>query len=84
MILHVNSAEHREDYRIRVEFDDGVTKDVDLKDVLEGPVFEPLRDPEFFRRFLVNPETRTIEWPNGADLAPEFLYEIGSEVERVA
>ena len=84
MILHVTAAEHREGYRIRVEFDDGVVKDVDLEGELKGRVFEPLRDPSFFRRFRVNPETRTIEWPNGADLAPEFLYEIGTEVERVA
>lgn len=39
-----------------------------------GEVFEPLKDPAFFRRVRLNPETGTVEWPNGADLAPEFLY----------
>ena len=45
---------------------------------------EPLRDPEFFARVSVNPETGTIEWPNGADLAPEFLLEKGTDAEQVA
>jgi hypothetical protein len=47
-------------------------------------VFEPLKDPEFFKQVAVSKETNTIEWPNGADFAPEFLYEIGKEVEQVA
>lgn len=83
MILHVKSARHLEGYRLRVEFDDGIVKEVDLEDALEGEVFEPLRDLGLFTRFTVNPETRTIEWPNGADLAPEYLYDIGRVVERV-
>jgi hypothetical protein len=65
-------------------FDNGVTKDVDLRGELHGEVFEPLRDPELFHQARVNPDTRTIEWPNGADLAPEFLYETGTPVEQVA
>lgn len=42
---------------------------------LEGPVFEPLQDPEAFARFRVDPDVQTLVWPNGADLAPEFLHE---------
>jgi len=38
-------------------------------------VFEPLRDQAFFRSFVLHPELHTIVWPNGADLAPEFLHE---------
>jgi len=49
-----------------------------------GVGFEPLRDPEVFAQVRVNSETGTIEWPNGADLAPEFLYEQGTEAEHVA
>ena len=45
---------------------------------------EPLKDTGFFRRVAVNPETGTIEWPNGADFAPEFLHEIGRAVHQVA
>lgn len=83
MILHVEDVHYLGDYQLRVTFDDGVTKVVNLKDELHGQVFEPLRDQALFRQARVNPETRTIEWPNGADLAPEFLYEVGKTVEPV-
>lgn len=84
MILHVESVRHLEEYRLRVAFCDGVVKEVDLADELHGEVFEPLRDLELFRQVRVNADTRTIEWPTGADFAPEFLYDIGETVERVA
>jgi hypothetical protein len=71
-------------YKLRLRFSDAALKDVDLSAELYGEVFEPLRDPELFRQVKVNEETRTIEWPNGADFAPEFLYEIGREVKQVA
>ncbi len=48
---------------------------MDLKDELWGEVFEPLRDPSRFREFRITEGNSTIEWPNGADLAPESLYE---------
>lgn len=50
---------------------------------LYGEVFEPLKELAFFKQVKVNPETNTVEWPNGADFAPEFLYEIGDEVGQV-
>jgi hypothetical protein len=84
MLLHVSRVTYTKEYELRVEFSDGVTKDVDLAGELFGEVFEPLKDPELFKQVAVNPETNTIEWPNGADFAPEFLYEIGREVKRVA
>jgi hypothetical protein len=62
-------------YRILVAFDDGTRGEVDLEAELWGEMFEPLRNPEKFRAFRLDPELRTIVWPNGADLAPEFLYE---------
>jgi hypothetical protein len=84
MFLHVKDIGGVTPYELRVEFSDGVVKQVDLKDELHGEVFKPLKDPEFFRRVFVNPETGTIEWPNGADFAPEFLFEIGHEIKQVA
>ena len=77
MFLHVIDMNYLEGYKLRLTFNDGVVKDVDLEDELYGPVFEPLKDADFFRQVVINPETNTIEWPNGADFAPEFLYKIG-------
>lgn len=75
MIPRVVEALHVRDYIIHVRFADGTEGDVDLKDELEGPIFRPLKNPKYFKRFNLHPELRTITWPNGADFAPEFLYE---------
>jgi hypothetical protein len=82
MFLHVEDVHYEGDHKLRLTFDDGVVKVVDLDAELDGPVFEPLRDPALFRKATVNPDTGTIEWPNGADFAPEFLYEIGKTVHE--
>lgn len=66
-------AEHRGGYRIHVEFNDGSTNMVDFREWLVGPVFEPLKDVEYFKRFFL--DGGTIAWPNGADVAPETIYE---------
>ncbi len=68
-------AEVLNDFIVRVEFDDGFVRVIDLEPELYGPIFEPLRDLELFRQLRVDPEIGTIVWPNGADLAPEFLRE---------
>jgi hypothetical protein len=61
-------------HTIWLRFADGLQGEIDLSGELWGPMFEPLKDPELFRAVRVNPELRTIVWPNGADFAPEFLY----------
>ena len=83
MFLHVVEAKYLEDYKLRLKFNDGVIKDIDLKNELYGEIFEPLRNIEMFKKVKVNKDTNTIEWENGADFAPEFLYEIGQEVKKV-
>lgn len=83
MFLHIIGVTYIKSYIIRVEFSDGVVKDVDLKDELYGEVFEPLSDIRLFKQVAVNPDTNTIEWPNGADFAPEFLCEIGETVKKI-
>ncbi|MGO8705335.1 MAG: DUF2442 domain-containing protein [Candidatus Brocadiia bacterium] len=75
MIMHVKEAKYLHDYVIWVRFSDGAEGEVDLAGELEGEVFGPLRDLKAFRSFLVDPELQTVVWSNGADLAPEFLYE---------
>ena len=84
MFLHVTAIREIKGYELSLEFSDGVAKRVDLSGELHGEVFELLKDPELFGRVNVNAETGTIEWPNGADFAPEFLYEIGREIKQVA
>ncbi len=68
-------ARYVRDYVIWLRWNDGSQGEVDLREELDGPIFEPLRDPSFFRRFTLSPEMHTLVWPNGADLAPEFLRE---------
>lgn len=66
-------AEHRGGFRVRLTFNDELDATVDFERWLQGPVFEPLREPQYFQRFFV--EGGTVVWPNGADIAPETLYE---------
>ena len=73
MVPHVVAAEYLGDHRVHLRFDDGLEGDIDLADSLDGVVFEPLRDPAYFAGFSI--EGWTLTWPNGADFAPEFLYD---------
>lgn len=52
---------------------------MDLGPELDGPVFEPLRDPSAFAEVAIDPELHTIAWPNGADFAPEFLRRLAQQ-----
>jgi hypothetical protein len=75
MFLHVKEAKHIRDYVIWLRFNDGAEGEIDLESELQGEVFGPLKDRQLFEKFRVDPELETIVWENGADLAPEFLYE---------
>jgi hypothetical protein len=75
MLLHVTEARYLRDYIIWLRFNDGTEGEVDLSGELEGEVFGPLKDIRKFKSFKVDPLLQTIVWENGADLAPEFLYE---------
>lgn len=59
-------------YALRLRFDDGLVRDVDLADELWGPMFEPLQDPGFFAQVFV--DHGTVVWPNGVDLDPLVLH----------
>lgn len=73
-LLAVTKAKYVEGYKIALTFNNGVEKVVDLYNRLYGEVFEPLKDVEMFKRFKLS--YYTIEWENGADLAPEYLYSL--------
>lgn len=63
------------DYRLRLTFEDGTVGEVDFAGREWRGVFEPLREAAYFDRVRVDPESGTVTWPNGADMAPEPLYE---------
>ncbi len=71
-IVHV---EVTGDYGLRMTFGDGAVRDVSLEGQLDGPVFEPLQDPQLFAQVEVDPESGTVRWPTGADLDPIVVYE---------
>lgn len=62
-------------YGLRLTFDDGAVRELDLEGQLDGPVFEPLRDPDLFAQVSVDPESGTVRWPTGADLDPIVVYD---------
>lgn len=74
----VTRIEYRGGHVYHIKFDNGLEGDVDFSEYVgRGPMFEPFADLSFFRNARV--ESGTITWPNGADIAPETLYE---RVER--
>ena len=79
---YVTDAAYVGDYKIKVRFEDGKVKLVDLSSYLDGPIFRPLKDLSYFRSFSVNPDIDTITWPNNADFSPDFLYEVGQTISE--
>jgi hypothetical protein len=69
----VIDADYIKDYRIKVVFSNGVEREVDCKQFVGGGIFDALLDKKYFKKFFV--DGWTISWPNGADIAPETLYE---------
>lgn len=84
MFIHVEQVEYLDSYRLRLTFNNQAIADVDLAQELYGEIFEPLKEIEYFKQVFLNPETNTIEWPNGADFAPEFLYDLGQPIAQTA
>jgi hypothetical protein len=72
-LVWITRANYLKEFEIELEFNDGTIGVVNLKNKLIGQVFEPLQDVKFFKDFKLN--SWTLEWSNGADLAPEFLYQ---------
>ena len=73
-MLDVKSAKYVDGYKVWIEFSNGDSGVVDLEADLWGPMFEPLKDPEAFKKFSVSDVLHTLVWENGADLAPEHLH----------
>jgi len=82
LLLHVVSVEYLDNYQLKLTFNNGIEGTVDLEPELYGEIFEPLKDKSLFQKVFVT--SRTIEWPNGADFAPEFLFEIALDKKSVS
>lgn len=68
----VIAAEYIDGYKLSVGFSNGKSCEIDFKQFIDGPIFEPLKNIEYFKNFIV--DGWTISWQNGADIAPETLY----------
>lgn len=69
----VIAAEYLSDYKIKLTFDNGEKRIAGCLQWVNGEVFEPLKDKQYFQKFFV--DGWSISWPNGADIALETLYE---------
>ena len=78
----VRDVSYVSEYKLLLTFGDGSIKIVDLKSHLDGEIFEPLKDISYFKTVSVNLDIDTIVWENGADLSPDFLYEIGVDTRE--
>ncbi len=74
-IHRVTSVEVTGRYQLRVGFEDGSSREVDLEPILEGEMYGPLRDPDLFAQVEIDPEVGTLVWPNGADMDPALLHD---------
>lgn len=79
MILRISEAQVCGPHSLRLTFSDGTTKQVNVHPLLDGAIFEPLQDPAYFASGTLDSICGTVVWPNGADFAPEALYELGTE-----
>ena len=70
---HIVDARYVAGHVVWLRFRDGTNGEIDLASALQGPIFEPLRNPAVFSQFQIHPDFHTLVWPNGADFAPEFL-----------
>jgi hypothetical protein len=79
MILRIREALVCGPHSLRLAFNDGTTKRVNLRPLLDGTIFEPLRDPAYFASMTLDSICGTVVWPNGADFAPEALHDLEEE-----
>jgi len=73
-MYRIDEVEAREGYRVWIRFEDGISGEVDLSDLVGKGVFQSWEDPEEFRKVFIDEETGTIAWPGNIDLAPDALY----------
>ena len=82
MTLRIDEAEVCGKHSLRLAFNDGTRKRVNLLPLLEGPEYGPVRNPSYFRRMVLDLVAGTVVWPDGADLPPQALYDLPPESEE--
>ncbi|TAK60614.1 MAG: DUF2442 domain-containing protein [Bacteroidetes bacterium] len=77
MYYHIIDARYIQEYIIWMKFKDGTEGEINFFHDLDGPIFEPLRIKDYFKQFDL--QGHTLHWKNGADFAPEYLYQLVKE-----
>lgn len=80
-LIKATNVEYLNGYRLKIAFDDGVVKIVDMYDILTGELLGELKDIEIFKQVKVDPDFGCLVWPNDADIATDALYEMGQSEE---
>jgi len=82
--MRINKVEYLEEYQLKLVFNDEKVKIVDLEEIVKKGrgMFLPLKDLKYFKQVAVDDDNITICWPNGADLCPDVLYEIGKDIQE--
>lgn len=75
-ILRITDMKIKGHHHLWLRFNNSYEGEVNLLPLLSGPIFDPLQDPEYFAQVKLDSECGTITWPNGADLAPEAIFEL--------
>lgn len=82
--MRVLAVEYLEEYKLRITFSDKTKKIVDFQGKLKSAkgIFEPLKDVQYFKQVMVDDCCASICWPNGADICPDVLYEMGQGIAK--
>lgn len=80
MLHAIKKVVYIRDYKLKLTFRNKDVKIVDLEKELWGSMFEPLKDVEYFKK--VKTDNHTIVWPNEVDFCPDYLYELGVDIEE--
>lgn len=78
----VKNVKYIEDYKLAITFENNIMKIVNLDGHLDKGIFKPLKDISYFKTVRLDEDLDTIVWDNGADISPDFLYEIGQDISK--
>lgn len=74
-IYHITEFEITAPYTLRINFNDNTEQTINFEPVLHGEIYSPLRDLSVFNQVRLDPEVRTLVWPNDADFDPADLHD---------